>query len=87
LILACLEIRYNLLGDFSQITAPDEVVRFEEDGSQTRFSDRVVLQIELVEAMKRIRVSLLLLEMHLKCSVIVIAYVHIECIDTQVVRR
>lgn len=58
LVLARLQIRNDFLRNLSEIPPVDEVVRLQEDSSQPRFSDRVVFEVELVKAMKRIDVGL-----------------------------
>jgi hypothetical protein len=52
LVLAGFEIGDNLLGNLSEVTSVDEVVRLEEDRTETRFTDWVILQVELVETME-----------------------------------
>jgi hypothetical protein len=52
LVLARLKIRYDLLGDLRKISTVDEVVSLQEDGSEPRFSNGVVLEIELVESVE-----------------------------------
>lgn len=59
LVLARLKIRDDFLGDLGKIPTLDKVVRLEKDGSQTRFPYRVVLEIEFIETMKGICVSLM----------------------------
>lgn len=51
-----LQMRIDLAsGKLRQIAAFDIVVRLEKDLAKTRFSDWIVLEVELVEAVERIR--------------------------------
>ena len=58
LILARLEISDDFFGDLGEVSAVDVIVCFQEDRPKTRFPDRVILEVELVETMKRILVGL-----------------------------
>ena len=48
--------------ELSQVSALDQVVRFQEDFPQTRFSNWVILQIEFVETVEGVLVG-----MHIQC--------------------
>ena len=52
LVFAGFQIRDHLLGDLSQVTTLDVIIGFEEDFTQSRFSNRVVFQIEFVESVE-----------------------------------
>lgn len=54
LIFALLKISHDLLSQFGKVPPFDKVVRFQKDLSQPRLSDRVILQVEFVESVKRI---------------------------------
>lgn len=54
LVFALLKIVDYLLGDLGEITTFDVIVALEEDLPQSRLSERVVLEIEFVEAMERV---------------------------------
>ena len=58
LILARLEISDDFFGDLGEVSAVDVIVCFQEDRPKTRFPDRVILEVKLVETMKRILVGL-----------------------------
>jgi hypothetical protein len=88
LVLAGFEIRDDLFRDLGEISPVNKVVRLEEDGSQSRFTNRVVFKIELVESMERVDVGL-------DISVFYNTQfwenrntnMHIERIDTEIIRR
>lgn len=56
---AGLQVGDDLLSDFREVAAFNEVVRFQEDGAQARFPNGVVLEIELIKTMERIGMGLL----------------------------
>jgi len=58
LVLARLEIGYDLFRDFCKVSPLDEVVCLEKNGAETGFTDRVVLQVEFVKPVEGIRMSL-----------------------------
>ncbi len=48
---------HNLtFGEFSKVPSLNEVIRLQEDLTQPRLANRIILQIELVETMERILV-------------------------------
>lgn len=84
LILARLKIRDDLLGNFCQVSAVNEIVRLQENRPQTRLSNWVVFQVELVESMERICVRLWMsasaYRKHFQYT-----HMHIERVNTKVV--
>ncbi|KAI7001276.1 AMP deaminase [Hortaea werneckii] len=54
LVLAAFQVGHDFLGDFSQVTAVNEIVSLEENRSQSTFSNRIVLQIKLVETVEAV---------------------------------
>jgi hypothetical protein len=61
LIFVGFEIVKDLARDLCQIVAFQHIIVFEEDLAQTRLADRIVLQIELIEAVER------LIRVHVQC--------------------
>jgi hypothetical protein len=51
LVLALPEVLHDLVRELGEVAALDEVVRLEEDLTQAALPDRIVLQVELVEAL------------------------------------
>lgn len=86
LVLARLEIRNDFLGYLGQVSAIDKVVGLEENGSQSGFSNWVVLEIELVKSMERIRVSLEVSAAQINFRHLT-THMHIKRIDTQIISR
>ena len=54
LILARFEIREDFLGQLGKILPLNQIIRLEEDFSQSRFANWIVFQIEFVESVERI---------------------------------
>ena len=52
LVLGLLQVLDDLVDELAEEPAADEVVRLHEDLAQARLADRVVLRVELVEAVK-----------------------------------
>jgi hypothetical protein len=45
------------LGEFSKISPSNEIIRLQENSPQTRFSNRIIFEIKLVETMKTVDMS------------------------------
>jgi hypothetical protein len=58
LVLALLQIRDDFSGNVSKVASLNLVVRLHKDLTETGLADRVVLQVELVEPVERVLVSL-----------------------------
>lgn len=58
LVFARFQIRDDFFCNLGEISSVDEVISLEEDGSQPRFSNRVVFKIELVKSMEGVDVGL-----------------------------
>lgn len=58
LIFAGLQVGDHFFGNLSQVASMDEIVRLKKDCSEARLADRVVLEIEFVEAMERVGMRL-----------------------------
>ena len=58
LIFTRFKIGNDFFGNFSEISAIDKVVCLEEDGSQPGLPNGIILEIELVESMEGISMSL-----------------------------
>lgn len=58
LVLALLQIRKDLLGNVSKVATLNLVISFHKDLTETGLANGVVLQVELVEPVERILVSL-----------------------------
>mmetsp|Transcript_24890 Transcript_24890/g.63392 ORF Transcript_24890/g.63392 Transcript_24890/m.63392 type:complete len:255 (+) Transcript_24890:1386-2150(+) len=56
LILGEVQVVEEFLCELGEVTAFDHIVRLEKDLTQARLAERVVLEVELVEARKRVRV-------------------------------
>jgi hypothetical protein len=42
------------LGEFSKIAALNVIICLEEDFTESRFADRIILQVEFIKAVKRV---------------------------------
>jgi hypothetical protein len=58
LIFTRLKIGDDFFGNLGKVSTIDKVVRLQENSPQPGFSNRIVLKIELVESMERIRMGL-----------------------------
>lgn len=52
LVFAGFKVGDDLFGELGQVATLDHVVGLEEDSSESRFSHRIIFEIEFVEAMK-----------------------------------
>jgi hypothetical protein len=58
LLISQIDDNTHTLGEFCEISAADEIICFQKDGSQPGFSDRIVFQVEFVESMEGIVMSM-----------------------------
>ena len=82
-----MDLELRTLGDLGEITTFDVIVALEEDLPQSRLSERVVLEIEFVEAMERVLMGLSELMSRRQDSRERWTNVHVERIDGEIVSR